>query len=111
MSFNISTIPPFERAFKRLLKKYPSLKNDLSDLLDLLQKNPAFGKPLGKNCYKIRMAISSKTKGKSGGGRVITMVRFENERIVLLTMYDKSEADTLEDSFLNNLIKLADQLL
>jgi hypothetical protein len=29
-------------------------------------ENPTQGTPLGKDCYKIRMAISSKNKGKNG---------------------------------------------
>ena len=48
------------------------------------------GVPIGKGCYKVRMAISSKGKGKSGGARVITYVRIVKKVVVLLTMYDKS---------------------
>jgi hypothetical protein len=40
MSYSITTIPPFERQLKRLLKKYPSILNDLAllskELADLL---------------------------------------------------------------------------
>ena len=86
MSFSIVTIPPFELNFKRLLKKYPSPKADLQALIDVLAENPTFGIPLGENCFKIRLAIRSKNKGKSGGARLITMVKFEQERMVLLTI-------------------------
>jgi hypothetical protein len=57
-----------------LAKKYPSLKSDFTDFLESLAENPTQGTPLGKDCYKIRMAISSKNKGKSGGARIITNV-------------------------------------
>ncbi|MDX1919215.1 MAG: hypothetical protein SFU25_00605 [Candidatus Caenarcaniphilales bacterium] len=37
-----------------------------------LEKVPNLGTFLGNNCYKIRLSIKSKSKGKSGGARVIT---------------------------------------
>ena len=50
---------------------------------------------------KIRMAIKSKGKGKSGGARVITfnyIVDTECQRIVLVKMYDKSEISNISDA-------------
>lgn len=47
--------------------------------------------------YKIRLAIKSKGKGKSGGARVITYVLTDNNEIYLLTIYDKSEFDSIDD--------------
>ena len=67
MSFNIIPTPPFEKELKQLVKKYPSIKSDIISLVKELQKEPRIGTPLGSNCYKIRMAITSKGKGKSGG--------------------------------------------
>jgi hypothetical protein len=60
MSYNVLTIPPFDRQFKRLFKKFPSIKNDLAELGKKLSLNPAIGRPIGHNCYKIRLAITSK---------------------------------------------------
>ena len=74
MSYRILSIPLFDRQFKRLVKKLPSLKKELKELSDSLEQNPAQGTPIGKNCYKIRLAIASKGKGKSGGARVITNI-------------------------------------
>ena len=67
MSYNVVTVPPFDRQLKRLAKKYLSLKTDLALLGNQLSNNPKIGKPIGQDCYKIRLAISSKGKGKSGG--------------------------------------------
>lgn len=67
MSCNIIPTPPFEKELKQLAKKYPSLKKDIAVLAAQLQKEPKFGVPLGNNCYKIRIAITSKGQGKSGG--------------------------------------------
>jgi hypothetical protein len=59
---------------------------------------------LGNNCYKIRLAIKSKAKGKSGGTRVITFLRTKTERIYLIDIYDKSEQTSITDKELQALI-------
>lgn len=105
MSYDIIITSAFERDAKPLLKKYKSLKNDLASLFESLEKEPAQGKPLGKDCFKIRMSITSKGKGKSGGARVITCVKITTEKIFLLTIYDKSEKDDISDKELNELLK------
>ena len=74
MSFEVIVTEPFERKYKQLAKKYPSLPGDLAVLVEELTKYPQTGIPLGKDCYKLRFAISSKGKGKSAGARLITYV-------------------------------------
>ena len=71
----VSPILSFLRDLKALSKKYPSLKDDVNDLVKQLKQHPKSGTPIGKDCYKIRLAIKSKRKGKSGGARVITCVK------------------------------------
>jgi hypothetical protein len=51
------------------------------------------------------MAIASKGKGKSGGGRVITCVKIEQDNVYLLTIYDKSEKADLEANELDEILK------
>jgi mRNA-degrading endonuclease RelE of RelBE toxin-antitoxin system len=60
MSYDISAIPNFKRELKKLAKKFPSLKDDVAKLIESLQEEPEKGTALGNNCYKIRMAITSK---------------------------------------------------
>jgi len=91
MSFEVRTIPEFDQRAKALAKKYTSLKRDLQELVANLVKDPRQGTPLGKGCYKVRMSVASKGKGKSGGGRVVTCVRIVGEEVWLLTIYDKSQ--------------------
>ncbi len=105
MNYEILTIPPFERQLKRLLKKYPSLKADLAFFLDDLETNPIQGTKIGKNCFKIRIKISDKNKGKSGGGRIITNVLVNKGIVYLLAIYDKSDRDTLSDKELKELLQ------
>lgn len=67
--------------------------------------NPKLGVPLGYDCYKIRMAITSKGRGKSGGARVITHVKITATSIFLLSIYDKSESDSIRDEEIVNRVK------
>jgi hypothetical protein len=99
------TSEEFDRQFKRLFKKYQSLIADLLQLKQELENNPYEGDALGDNCYKVRMAITSKGKGKSGGARVITCIRIEKDTIHFLTIFDKSEIDNISDKFLDSLRK------
>jgi mRNA-degrading endonuclease RelE of RelBE toxin-antitoxin system len=105
MSYKVKTISVFEKQAKKLAKKYPSLKSDLFALVQELKKQPEQGTPIGKSCYKIRMAISSKGKGKSGGSRVITNLVVNEKIVYLLTIYDKSDKENLTDKELEELLR------
>jgi hypothetical protein len=109
MSFDIIATEPFERKLKRLAKKYRSIKADLLLLVEELSNNPTLGIPLGRDCYKIRLAITSKGKGKSGGARLITYVRIVNNIVFLMDIYDKSERPNISDKELQALIDILAQ--
>jgi len=96
MSYKIFATGRFEKEIKRLIKKSPSLKNEFAQLIAKISANPKVGNYIGNNCYKIRLAIGSKGKGKSGGARVITYLYIEYETVYLLTIYDKSEKVNLK---------------
>lgn len=72
MANSISYTPIFEKYYKRYSKKYRSLPDDLLQLEKQLIQNPTLGVSLGDGLFKIRLAVKSKNKGKSGGFRVIT---------------------------------------
>ncbi|MBW8051660.1 MAG: hypothetical protein FVQ77_15250 [Cytophagales bacterium] len=97
MNFSIEAIPYFKKQAKRLTKKYPSLKQELDELGKRLSCNPKQGIPIGHNCYKIRLAIKSKGKGKSGGARIITHIVVIKEKVFLLSVYDKSDNENISD--------------
>jgi mRNA-degrading endonuclease RelE of RelBE toxin-antitoxin system len=103
MSYEVRTLPLFEKEFKRLYKKYPSLKSDLSLLISHLEVNPFEGTSLGKNFYKIRLRISSKGIGKSGGARIISCVKKVKGVVYLASIYDKSERPSITDKDLEYL--------
>ncbi|NIJ53449.1 mRNA-degrading endonuclease RelE of RelBE toxin-antitoxin system [Dyadobacter arcticus] len=79
MNFNVSASENFAKEFKRLAKKYPSLPQEVKKLADTLIQDPSQGIPIGRDCYKIRLAIKSKGRGKSGGTRIISCVNFLKE--------------------------------
>jgi hypothetical protein len=108
MHYEVVSIPPFDRQLKRLSKKYPSLKNDLAALGEGLVSNPTLGTSLGNNCFKIRLAITSKGKGKSGGARVITHFYVSGKVVFLLSIYDKSEVADISDKEIADLLQFVE---
>ncbi|MCG6142667.1 type II toxin-antitoxin system RelE/ParE family toxin [Leptospira mtsangambouensis] len=105
MEYNVFTLLSFERQTKRLIKKYPSLRQELLTLVDSLRLNPFQGTSLNNNCHKIRIPIASKGKGKSGGGRVITHTVIKDRSIYLILIYDKSEINSISDKEINDILK------
>lgn len=115
MKVTVIITKSFKTAAKPLLKKYPSLSKDLLALENELSMNPKLGTSLGNNTYKIRLKISSKGKGKSGGARVISLVEatligevsIEDELVIvnLIMIYDKADTATINDKELKDLIK------
>lgn len=105
MNFSVNATPKFEKEIKRLSKKYPSLKTEYVDLVLSLRIDPLQGIPLGNRCYKIKLSIASKGKGKSGGARVITYVQVLETKVFLLTIFDKSERENISERDLSALLK------
>ncbi|HWB64788.1 MAG TPA: type II toxin-antitoxin system RelE/ParE family toxin [Chitinophagales bacterium] len=110
MSNKVIVTPNFKKEAKPLLKKYPSLKSELLILEQQLIQHPQTGAPLGNNAYKIRIAVKSKGKGKSGGMRLITYVEVSisaegDKDIFLLSIYDKSEVSSISKKEIAQLIQ------
>jgi mRNA-degrading endonuclease RelE of RelBE toxin-antitoxin system len=117
MNCKIIAIDDFKKAAKKLLKKHFSLKDELVQLQNQLLENPKMGTLIHENTYKIRLAVKSKGRGKSGGMRIITHiievdisiatnVNQQNITIFLLTIYDKSEIENITDKDLKYLIQM-----
>jgi mRNA-degrading endonuclease RelE of RelBE toxin-antitoxin system len=105
MSYKVKTIDVFEKQAKRLIKKYVSLKTELLQLVQELKENPEQGTAIGKSCFKIRIAIASKGKGKSNGARIIANIVITDATVYLISIYDKSEKENLTDKELDELLK------
>lgn len=105
MSYSIELTDNFKKEAKRLTKKYPSLKTELAELFTELEENPTTGTPLGNDIYKIRLSIASKNKGKSGGARVLSFVKVTLTTVLLFSIYNKGEVDSLSEKEIKLLIK------
>ena len=108
MNYDFRFSPDFIRGAKTLLKRYPSLKNDLAVLRQSLEENPYQGVDLGGGLRKIRMAIESKGRGKAGGARVITfniIISTTDMVIAFIYIYDKSDASNVKDSVMRASVK------
>lgn len=108
MDVYIEVGPEFKRQFKRLAKKYHSLRNDLDSWKKEILEDPFQGDDLGGGVRKIRMVIADKGKGKSGGARILTLnvkVSEDGMNVTLLTIYDKGEISNVKDEFIEFLIK------
>ncbi len=108
MEVNIELGPEFKRQFKRLAKKYHSLRDDIDVWRKDIIANPLMGDDLGGGVRKIRIAIAAKGKGKSGGARILTLnvqVSEDGMNVTLLTIYDKGEISNVKDEFIEFLIK------
>lgn len=107
MNFEVIPTPDFEKSFKALAKKYRSIRNDILEFTKSLEQNPFQGDELSPGIRKIRMAITSKGRGKSGGARVITYIVIvtENEgNIFLIDIYDKADFSTVDVALIKKTI-------
>jgi mRNA-degrading endonuclease RelE of RelBE toxin-antitoxin system len=102
---NFEVAPEFEKSLMRLNKKYPSLKADYLVFLSELENNPMMGDEIFPNCRKARIAIKSKGKGKSGGGRVIFYFEIVDDTIILLYIYDKTEMENVQIAFIKQILQ------
>ena len=105
MSYKIELSENFKKEARKLSKKYPSLKTELAALFTALETNPTVGTPLGNNIYKIRLAIASKNKGKSGGARVMSFVMVTETTVLLFSIYNKGDKNSISDDEIKDLLK------
>ncbi len=112
MSCKVILTDSFKRDAKKLAKKYRSLGQDIRLLVDELQNDPYLGNRITPNVYKARIAIKSKGRGKSGGGRVVYYVNLtieennnEDINIYLLAIYDKSVMNNIPTYIIDSLIR------
>lgn len=110
MSYKVLLTPDFQKEAKRLIKKYPSLKNELNALREQLEDNLLYGTQIMEDVYKVRLAIKSKNRGKSGGARSIHFIyqsqtNENSKRVYLLTIYDKSDFDSVSTAKLELIVK------
>ncbi|WP_024790794.1 MULTISPECIES: type II toxin-antitoxin system RelE family toxin [unclassified Lebetimonas] len=105
MKYEVRILETAKKDIKKLTKKYKNIKEDLKELLNILEKNPKNGIELGDSFYKLRIKNSSSKRGKRGGFRVIYYLIEKENEIWILKIYSKSEIDNLPKQYLLSLLK------
>ena len=107
MNFEIITTADVDRTIKRLSKKYKGFDEDIRAFREDLKADPHQGVEIAPHIRKIRMAITAKGKGKSGGARVITFDALVEQggKLYLLFIYDKAEASNVKMNVIKAIIK------
>jgi mRNA-degrading endonuclease RelE of RelBE toxin-antitoxin system len=99
----------FEKELKRLAKKHSSLKVDIEKLQDdILNNRLSNYDDLGNGLKKIRLKITSKGKGKSGGARVVTqetIVSITDKTVLMVAIWDKSEIPNIKTAILKEIVQ------
>jgi hypothetical protein len=101
MKTNFLVTGRFDKSYKRLKKKYASLPSELEQFKKDFAENNEMGASLGNGFRKVRLAILSKGKGKSGGARIITYEMYfkaDENTVILVDIYDKSEKETMNEN-------------
>jgi mRNA-degrading endonuclease RelE of RelBE toxin-antitoxin system len=105
MIYKVEVTENFKKEAKKLIRKYPSLKQEILQLGEQLAVNPTLGTPLGNEIYKIRLSIKSKGKGKSGGARIITKVILVKKTVYLFSIYSKGDKETISENEIKLFLK------
>ena len=107
MNYEVFTIPAFDKAVKRLRKKYRRIKVDLERVVRTLSANPFAGMAIpgfGHRIWKVRLASTDMQVGKRGGYRVIYAVGWEEHACYLLFIYAKPEKADMSAQELEGLL-------
>ena len=105
---NFKATSEFSVSFKKLRKKYRSLDTDVAAVRDELSQGLKLGIDLGGGFRKIRMSITSKNKGKSGGARIIIhelVISVKETDILFVVIYDKSDTESISTDSLKQIVK------
>jgi len=73
-------------------------------LTEKLKNEPTNGIRLGHNCYKLRISIKSKSKGKSAGARLIYYIHVSAKDVHLISIYDKSEIENITNNEIMSIV-------
>jgi len=94
----ISYSDTFKRQLKRLSRKYRHIRTDIQPFIEQLDAGDTPGDQIqgtGYTVYKARLANTDARRGKSGGYRIIYYLKQQDD-ILLVTLYSKTEQDDID---------------
>lgn len=111
MSYSLYFASSFRRSVKLLEKKYPHVKDDLKAALRVLENSPQLGDviPGSSGIRKLRVPNSDAARGKSGGYRLLYVIRADRQLIGLLLLYSKSDREDVTRAELIDLLRSLSQ--
>jgi mRNA-degrading endonuclease RelE of RelBE toxin-antitoxin system len=106
ISIQVDATAKFQKKIKSLEKKYRNINDDVRPIVDLLATGELPGdriSGLDLEIYKVRVKNRNNQKGKSGGYRLIYYVK-KIDRVILVTIYTKSEQEDIEKNEIEDII-------
>jgi mRNA-degrading endonuclease RelE of RelBE toxin-antitoxin system len=106
ISIQVDATAKFQKKIKSLEKKYRNIKDDVRPIVDSIAIGELPGDritDLNQEIYKVRIKNSNNHKGKSSGYRLIYYVK-TIERVILVTIYSKSEQEDIEKNEIEDII-------
>jgi len=101
---NFETVTRFDKEVKKLSKKYNLIKEDLNSFVLDFNKIHQEATSIKNNLYKVRVSNSNKNKGKRAGYRIYYYLKI-NDTVYFLTIYDKSQIESINENTLNQYIE------
>ena len=101
---NFETVTRFDKEVKKLSKKYNLIKEDLNNFVLDFDTIHQEATTIKNNLYKVRLSNSNKNKGKRAGYRIYYYLKI-NDTVYLLTIYDKSQIESINENTLNQYIE------
>lgn len=111
MPTRVSVHPQFDRKLDRLERRYPRTTKEVRGLIHRLIHDQRPGQRIprvGYTVYKVRLPNRAARRGKSGGFRVIYYAQL-SDRVILLTIYSKTDDTDISDREIQALAQEADE--
>jgi mRNA-degrading endonuclease RelE of RelBE toxin-antitoxin system len=104
MNFQIVEKSLYKKAYKKLLKQYKHIENDMDNFFNSITSKNDLGIEIKSNIFKARIKNSDKNRGKSAGYRLISYLAIVDNEVHLLYIYDKSKIENLTENEIDKLI-------
>ncbi len=111
LSVQVDLTRRFKKDLQSLVKRYRRIRSDLQPLIEQLQRGELPGSliaGINYTLFKVRLKNSDIQKGKSAGYRVIYYLK-TSDRIILVTIYSKSDTSDVDIDTLREVIKQWEQ--